>query len=211
MKIDLKKSGIIFCWSTPSCQKAKTTFLVHQSYLWWHWSIPKTHLYFWLTVINLWFVICDSQDMGTHLKHMKRRSTQILGAPKKSQVLVHRCFCCHCRCHNCFHHRCHFFRCHISYCWLLFVPPPLLPTLSLLLLKLPLSPSLARHQSLLSLLPLPSLLHATLVAAAIVLAALALFVACHPHHHHHCPCFPCLLCCCPHHPPHVVVCCHPPL
>jgi hypothetical protein len=60
-------------------------------------------------------------------------------------------------------------------------------------------------------LPLPSLLHTTLVADTMAHAALALFVNRHPHCHHHCPCHSPPLCCCHHHPPHALaVCCRPP-
>jgi hypothetical protein len=54
--------------------------------------------------------------------------------------------------------------------------------------------------------PSSSLLHATLIATAILLVvALALFVAHHPHCHHHRPFHPCPLCHCHHHPPHAIV------
>jgi hypothetical protein len=71
-------------------------------------------------------------------------------------------------------------------------PPPLLPLPSLLS-------------------PLPSLLHATLIANATALATLALPVARHPLRCHHRPCRPCNLHCCPHHRAHALVipCCLP--
>jgi hypothetical protein len=64
--------------------------------------------------------------------------------------------------------------------------------------------------SLLPPLPLPSLLHATLVGDAMDRATLAIFVNRHPHCCHHCPCHPRPLCHCHHHLPHaLVVCCRP--
>jgi hypothetical protein len=62
------------------------------------------------------------------------------------------------------------------------------------------------------LLPSPSSSHATLVINAILLVvALALFIAHHPHCRHQRPLDPCPLCCCHHHPPHaIVIRCRPP-
>ncbi len=65
------------------------------------------------------------------------------------------------------------------------------------------------HPTSLRLLPLPSLLHATLIANAMTRAALALLVARHPHCHHHHPCHSCpIRPCHRHHPPHTLVICH---
>ena len=44
-----------------------------------------------LTVVNLWFAICDGRDTLFQHIYMKRRLAQFFGAPKKKQVLIHTC------------------------------------------------------------------------------------------------------------------------